>query len=142
MKGKNKGWTWPERWFVIKSFLLLHIASRCVRQFGYLKVYKWIQNKTKNPSPPGDFPAGELHNAIHTGLLVNIANRRFPTWQVDCLPESLTVWGLLRRQGMDARLRLGVREQDGRLDGHAWVEYAGQVVSGDPGQPTEYLTLN
>jgi hypothetical protein len=141
MKGSKEGWTWPERLFVVKSFLLLQVARLAVRWYGYQKVYRWIESHSA-PSNLQDLPSSRrLYQATHLGLLVNIANRRFRIWQVDCLPESLAVWGLLRRKGLDARLRLGMRKQDGRYDGHAWVEYAGQVVSGDPNQPGEYIML-
>ena len=39
-----------------------------------------------------------------------------------CLNESLALFGLLRRQGIDARFRLGVRKEGERLAAHAWVQ--------------------
>lgn len=47
-----------------------------------------------------------------------------------CLPRSLTLWWLLRRQGLPAELRIGVRREGDRLEAHAWVEQDG-VVLGD-----------
>jgi hypothetical protein len=42
-----------------------------------------------------------------------------------CLPESLVLWALLRRRGLNPQLRLGVRRCDARLQAHAWVEHEG-----------------
>ena len=39
-----------------------------------------------------------------------------------CLNESLTLFGLLRRHGIDARFRLGVRKEGERLAAHAWIQ--------------------
>jgi hypothetical protein len=48
-----------------------------------------------------------------------------------CLPRSLTLQALLRRYGMEADLRIGVRWEAGELRAHAWVEQAGNPV-GEP----------
>jgi hypothetical protein len=39
---------------------------------------------------------------------------------------------LLRERGVEARLRIGVRFIDRKLDAHAWVEWAGQPVNDRP----------
>ena len=45
-----------------------------------------------------------------------------------CLTRSLALQALLRRQGIEADLRIGVRREDGLLHAHAWVEHAGVPV--------------
>jgi hypothetical protein len=61
---------------------------------------------------------------VVTTRMVGIASRHgFP--RVTCLPRSLTLWRLLRSQGVEADLRIGVRREAGRLDAHAWVEHRG-----------------
>lgn len=46
-----------------------------------------------------------------------------------CLGRALTLHQLLERRGVTgATVRVGVRPTGGRLDAHAWVEWAGQVV--------------
>ena len=50
-----------------------------------------------------------------------------------CLARSLALRSLLRRQGVDARLRLGVRKDGSLLDAHAWVEADGVMV-GEAGE--------
>jgi predicted Fe-Mo cluster-binding NifX family protein len=47
-----------------------------------------------------------------------------------CLRRSLLVWWLLRRDGIDAVIRVGVgRGGVGALEAHAWVEYLGQPLN-------------
>lgn len=48
-----------------------------------------------------------------------------------CLTRALTLQALLRRQGHQAELRIGVRREGGALQAHAWVEHAGSPL-GDP----------
>jgi hypothetical protein len=39
-----------------------------------------------------------------------------------CLHESLVLWALLRREGLNPTLRFGARRRDGAFEAHAWVE--------------------
>jgi hypothetical protein len=60
--------------------------------------------------------------------LVQTALRWVPTAPT-CLHRSLTLWWLLRRQGIDGELRIGVRKAGSNLEAHAWVEYQGVVLN-------------
>ncbi len=58
-----------------------------------------------------------------------------------CLPRALALQALLRRNGIQAELRIGVRREAGSLQAHAWVEHAGSPV-GEPAEPSpSYLPL-
>ena len=46
-----------------------------------------------------------------------------------CLPRSLVLWFLLHRRRIDARIHMGVRQLDGALDAHAWVEWGAFVLN-------------
>jgi hypothetical protein len=66
--------------------------------------------------------------AANVARLVGLAARHgLP--RSSCLPRSLTLWRLLRSRGIEARLRFGVRTEDGRLDAHAWVEHGGRPLN-------------
>lgn len=52
---------------------------------------------------------------------VDLAYRLLPLPRT-CLNESLALFGLLRRQGIDAHFRLGVRKESERLVAHAWIQ--------------------
>ena len=47
----------------------------------------------------------------------------------NCLEESLVLWYLLQRTGIDAALRIGVRRHQGNFEAHAWVEYEGTPLN-------------
>jgi Transglutaminase-like superfamily len=63
-----------------------------------------------------------VHQAIRIG-------RRRPT----CLMKSLVLFHLLRRQGDDAQLLIGLPANPVNQNAHAWVELDGRVVGPAPG---------
>jgi hypothetical protein len=83
-------------------------------------------------SPVGPPDCGDEADRVERGgaaaRLVDAAARR-GVYRATCLPRSLVLWWLLRRRGIDADLRIGVRKEAGQLQGHAWVEYRGAVLN-------------
>ena len=71
-----------------------------------------------------------METARAAGRMVKIAGRR-GVFKATCLPQSLVLWYLLRRQGISAELRIGVRKEMDRLQGHAWVEVAESAINED-----------
>jgi hypothetical protein len=49
----------------------------------------------------------------------------------NCLVRSLTLWTILLRRGLSTNLRVGFRKRDGRIQGHAWVEYDDAPINED-----------
>ena len=46
----------------------------------------------------------------------------------NCLSRALTLWWLLRQQGVVSELRIGVRRLAGAFEAHAWLEYRGRPL--------------
>ena len=59
---------------------------------------------------------------------VGLALRQSPI-KSNCLQKSLVLWFLLRCQGIESELRIGVRNKQGEFQAHAWVEQAGMVLN-------------
>jgi hypothetical protein len=134
--------SWAERWLAIQSLFLLQTISLGLRWLGFRPIYTLLRRFSPALPPTTDPQEANFTQAIHLGAVVQLANQRFPALHVTCLPESLVVWWLLAKKGITADLRLGIRNQEGRLDGHAWVEVNHQVVSGDPDLPDDFLPLD
>lgn len=47
----------------------------------------------------------------------------------NCLERSLTLWWLLRREGVEGELYIGARKSESRFEAHAWVELRGVVLN-------------
>jgi hypothetical protein len=50
-------------------------------------------------------------------------------FRTNCLEQSLVLWWLLRRRGIDAVLRIGARKDSNRFEAHAWVALDSQVLN-------------
>jgi transglutaminase superfamily protein len=46
-----------------------------------------------------------------------------------CLEQSLALWWLLGRQGIESSVRIGTRKSDERFEAHAWVECHGVALN-------------
>jgi hypothetical protein len=55
-----------------------------------------------------------------------------------CLSRSFALWTLLRQRGIETQLQIGYRKQDGRFEGHAWLEYQGNPINEAPAVVSTY----
>jgi hypothetical protein len=62
--------------------------------------------------------------AWHIMRLTRLASRRGLV-HGNCLSQSLTLWWLLCRAGIESQLRIGVRRNADKFLAHAWIELAG-----------------
>ena len=58
-----------------------------------------------------------------------------------CLARALALRWWMRSRGLDAQLRIGVRQGPGGLEAHAWVELAGAPVDEQPGNTMTYKLI-
>jgi hypothetical protein len=63
-----------------------------------------------------------------TEKIVAIASRYSRPWG-SCLRRSLVLWFLLRREGVESQLRIGVKREKDQFSAHAWVEWDGVVLN-------------
>lgn len=110
----------PRRSVLARACALLVLTAAALRLLGFRRwqatLARWLPlGRSRDASAP------------ETARLVAGAARRLAGAD-SCLPEALVLWALLRRHGIDADLRLGVRKRDGRLEAHAWVERGGRAL--------------
>lgn len=102
---------------VVSTSALQTAASRAARLYRHAPLPKptpsWIAERT----------------AIATEL------NPFP---VECIAESITLWGMLRAGDHPAVLQLGVRNVLGHVEAHVWVELDGAVVNDPLGESTTW----
>jgi hypothetical protein len=118
--------------------LALPSIAAALRLFDYQRTRQWLERRSSRagsrPADSGDFAAAQdLAN------LASIAGRHGAI-KATCLRQSLLVYWLLRRRGLDPDIKLGVRKHDGVFDAHAWVELDGVALAqSDPvHQPFEF----
>jgi hypothetical protein len=53
-------------------------------------------------------------------------------WRVVCFQRGMALQWMMRRRGLDARLVYGIKQANGALAAHVWVELDGTAVIGGP----------
>lgn len=102
--------------------------------------FRWTRQRlrqwTNSPSNSSNLSPDELQMSL---AMVRLAVRYSP-W-ANCLRQSLTLWIMLRWQGMEPELRIGLRRVQGTLESHAWLEYQGQVIGDRPAVQQDYCAF-
>ena len=115
----------PEaRWLFLRAAVLLPVVALSLRLRRFRATQKSLQKRA--------FPAraDQCHGQVADQIIalnvrmVNAACRHL--WPGStCLEKSLTLWHLLRSQGIDSTIRIGARKLTGEFNAHAWVERNG-----------------
>jgi Transglutaminase-like superfamily len=118
--GKFRQLSWLERRLFIQALLLLPLGALALR----LVSFKRLQSHLTRLAPVKKFSEEMTQSARVTNVLVRAAARH-GVYRATCLPQSLTLWWLLRRRGIESDLRFGARKEAGKMEAHAWVELRG-----------------
>lgn len=119
----------PDQRELLQAALTMIPVSLLLRFLAFHKVQALLERTS--PQRAGEPKAGDLDAARRLANLVGIAARHGPV-KGACLQRSLTLWWMLRRRGLPAHLRIGVRKKDG-FEAHAWVELRGRPVNDGEG---------
>lgn len=116
-------------------------ASRLgLRVVGYRRWKSFLSRfsfHNGNTSPVREVKYNVHDSADHIALIAAGAARNL-FFHATCLERSLGLWWLLRRQGLDAELRIGGRKDGDRFEAHAWVECAGIALNNTGDERTEF----
>jgi len=114
----------PERRLFTRAVLLLPIISAALKLMGYRRLQRLIERR----SPSSTKSVDSWLAATMTDRMVEVAAAHSPVPSA-CLARSLTLLLLLRQQGVEGELCIGVRKGGGELDAHAWVEHRGRPLN-------------
>lgn len=115
-----------ERLMLLRAMLLLPMASLALRLAGFRRLQAVLVRLSPVAPKFSREPAAE--RAALTARIVGAAARH-GLGRPNCLRQSLVLWWLLRRQGISAELRIGVRKTGQVLEAHAWVEHEGAPIN-------------
>ena len=107
---------------MVQCGLALMVLIGALRTIGFARTLRVVRRSTRRVARAGDVP---LETAEAVAQRVAMVAGFFPG-RARCLEQSLTLYYLLRRLGMEATFRLGV--QPVSFAAHAWVEYGGEPV--------------
>ncbi len=115
---------WP---LLIVALATLPLVNFGLKLVGYARLERWLA--TTSPTPRRSRPEAKAERVLdRTADAVDVAARRGAIYGT-CLSRSLTLWWLLRWQGVSTTLNIGVRRATGIFEAHAWLEHAGRVIN-------------
>lgn len=118
-----------ERGWVLSALVLLPLVSQSLRRLGFRRTEFFLNRLQANTCGARQEPAAvQLLTAQRTASLVRSVARDGIS-APNCLAESVVLSWLLRRQGIDAELRIGVCKENGKFEAHAWVAFAGVTLN-------------
>ncbi|MDX2039980.1 MAG: lasso peptide biosynthesis B2 protein [Acidobacteriota bacterium] len=128
-----------ERRLWLTAWLLLPVVVLLLRWFGLrrtqatlLSIHRRGAKKAEEAQRLFERPlrnlCGERRFAEVVAQLISSAARH-SLFAANCLPQSLVLWWMLRGEGIEVELRIGVRKERQTMEAHAWVELFGQVLN-------------
>ena len=118
-----------DRRLILRAALFLPLTEIGLRLLGFQRWMKLIE-KFFLPahlfqSLPADLQSQTALRAVRAVRSVELHGPTHP----NCLERSMTLWWLLRREGVDPELRIGARKEGGKFEAHAWIELDGDVLN-------------
>jgi Transglutaminase-like superfamily len=118
-----------DRVFILRAALILPLTEIGLRLFGFRRWKELIEKFSLPANLSHSWPAdAQRETAARAVRAVRSVELHGPT-NPNCLERSMTLWWLLRREGIDGELHIGARKQGARLEAHAWVELDGKVLN-------------
>jgi hypothetical protein len=121
--------------FVLRTILILPMSYAGLELFGLNRLLARIQRRAPNARQMPEPSLQEIQAYTH---LFSAVARRCPL-PLQCLGRSVALCWLLRQQGIDATVHIGVRKENNALDAHAWVQ-SGDFVINDAENVAERYT--
>jgi hypothetical protein len=133
--GKLRGLSATERRTLAAALVLLPLVAGWLRVAGLKRCLSALAGTataagSAGRTMTGSSRADSQQRARATARLVRAAAAH-GLYRVSCLPQSLVLWWLLRRAGLEAELRIGTCKDGEGFQAHAWVEVAGCALDGD-----------
>lgn len=113
------------RRFVLRTILILPLAYSGLQLFGLNRLLPRIQRLSPDAR---ELPEPSLQEVQTYTRLFSAVARHCPL-PLQCLGRSLALCWLLRLQGIDATVHVGVRKENSALDAHAWVQSGNFVIN-------------
>jgi hypothetical protein len=126
-------------WVVLRAWGLLVLADLALRALPFARV-QILFDPGQGAGLGSTDAVRNRAKAERVAYLVGMA-ARYHVWPTRCLHRALVARWLLRRQGIDVALRIGVRRDGGVLLAHAWLECDGQAL-GPAGEREGFTRLD
>jgi Transglutaminase-like superfamily len=133
--------TLPEKWrrfkmrppedrrLIFRAALILPMTEIGLRLFGFRRWKELIETISLSTRALQTLPADVQNETAKRTVRAVHSMELHGLTKPNCLERSMTLWWMLRREGIDGELHIGARKQGGRFEAHAWVELNGRVLN-------------
>ena len=122
---KFKRLSTADKWLLIRAAYGLGIARLMLANTSFQKLAERLGSKGAKGTRAPDSDYSE-----RVGYAVHAAASAVP-WRADCFPQAIAARMLLKREGYDTTIHLGVTKgAEGNIAGHAWLTCGDYVVTG------------
>jgi hypothetical protein len=118
-----------ERGMFFRAFFLLPATVAALRFANLLNVERLMDLRGKRDSLRAVGDAEGNWRVAEVARRMTEAASRYGVVGGNCLSKSIVLCHLLRRQGLDATLRVGGRKDSWMFEAHAWVELGGRAIN-------------
>jgi hypothetical protein len=133
--------SFPEKWrrfgkrppadrsLIVRAALTLPLTEIGLRLFGFRRWRELLERFSPTTHPrPACSAEWQRETAWRAVRAVRSAELHGPA-HPNCLERSMTLWWMLRREGVAGELHIGARKEGGKFEAHAWVELGGEVLN-------------
>jgi len=113
-----------ERSILLRLALLLPLADMLIRSLGFRRSLAIAHRCSTWPQARLSADANATGTAQRWAELARLVGHRH-LWSIRCLPQAVTLVWMLRRQGLDPCIRIGIARPLSDGPAHAWVELDG-----------------
>ena len=118
--------------------VLLPVVAMSLRFVGLRSTMHLLRRRGANHDVAT--PARTAECARTLARLVAATARHHP-FNATCLTQSVTLWYLLRRRGIQSEVRVGVSTAAGAFTAHSWVDFDQQVLLDEPDVVTRFAVI-
>ena len=118
-----------ERRTLLHVWVLLPATALGLRLFSFKRCQSALASRVGNETDNVYESLDEkIERARSIARMVRVAAAR-GLYRANCLPQALVLWWLLKRQGIESDLRIGVKRSAPAFEAHAWVEINGIALN-------------
>jgi hypothetical protein len=114
------------RGLFVRALTLLPLVGLSLRLRGFRATQSTLQNllstQALHPDKSMTSQAAVVARAVRSAAYRGLGSP-------SCLEKSLTLWWLLRREGIESEIRIGARKEGNTFEAHAWVDCGGAVLN-------------
>lgn len=118
-------------WRSVRTLVLLRQNRRSLQKNGFTATVEAMNLGDVFGHPTTSSTKDDIDEAAKTVRAAHAIGRRI---NATCLPQSLTACAMLRRDGVESRIRVGVARPspDEPVSAHAWIEIGGTCIGENP----------